>query len=189
MLGIAAGGYLLYWLRSVLTPLFLAFSIAYMLANPLWGSLLDYVGLRTGMLVAVAIWSIASASHAFIGYGTLGYGSAFIGLVAARTLLGLGEGATFPGGFRTAMDSLPSNRQARGIAMTISVITNGLLLTPEVVDRLKPFGLTSVKITLDGDRDTHNRMRPLRGGQGTFDRIIHNIRQIAGKCRGIRDAR
>jgi uncharacterized protein len=26
-------------------------------------------------------------------------------------------------------------------------------------------------------------MRPLRGGQGTFDRIIHNIRQIAGKCR------
>jgi uncharacterized protein len=38
-------------------------------------------------------------------------------------------------------------------------------------------------VTLDGDRDTHNRMRPLRGGQGTFDRIIHNVRQVAGKCR------
>ena len=26
-------------------------------------------------------------------------------------------------------------------------------------------------------------MRPLRGGQGTFDKIIQNIRQVAGKCR------
>ena len=72
--------------------------------------------------------------------------------------------------------------QARGISMMISVITNGLLLTPEVVDRLLPFGLKGVKITLDGDRDAHNRMRPLRGGQGTFDRIIANIRKVAGKC-------
>ena len=62
--------------------------------------------------------------------------------------------------------------QARGVAMLINIITNGLLLTPEVVDRLLPFGLNGVKITLDGDRDTHNRMRPLRGGQGTFDKII-----------------
>ena len=29
-----------------------------------------------------------------------------------------------------------------------------------------PFGLNGVKITLDGDRDMHNRMRPLRGGPG-----------------------
>ena len=58
----------------------------------------------------------------------------------------------------------------------VNVITNGLLLTPEVVDRLAPFGLNGVKITLDGDHDTHNRMRPLRGGQGTFDKIIENVR-------------
>ena len=44
-----------------------------------------------------------------------------------------------------------------------------------------PFGLNGVKITLDGDRDTHNRMRPLRGGQGTFDRIVENIRRVAGR--------
>jgi uncharacterized protein len=71
--------------------------------------------------------------------------------------------------------------QARGIRMQISVITNGLLLTPEVVDRLLPFGLSGVKVTLDGDRDTHNRMRPLRGGQGTFDKIINNVRRVAGR--------
>jgi uncharacterized protein len=73
--------------------------------------------------------------------------------------------------------------EPRGIRMLVNIITNGLLLTPEVVDRLLPFGLNGVKITLDGDRDTHNKMRPLRGGQGTFDKIISNVRQVAGKCR------
>ena len=70
---------------------------------------------------------------------------------------------------------------ARGVEPGISLITNGLLLTPEVVERLVPYGLYGVKITLDGDRDTHNRMRPLRGRQGTFDRIIENVRQVADK--------
>jgi uncharacterized protein len=72
---------------------------------------------------------------------------------------------------------------ARGVRMMVNVITNGLLLTPEVVDRLAPYGLNGVKITLDGDHDTHNRMRPLRGGQGTFDKIVENVRRVADKCR------
>lgn len=73
--------------------------------------------------------------------------------------------------------------QQRDVVMTISIITNGLLLTEAVVDRLLPFGLTGVKLTLDGDRATHDRLRPLRGGQGTFDRIIANLRAIAPKVR------
>src|SRR6516162_3765621 len=64
-----------------------AFSIAYMIANPLWGSILDYIGMRTGMLVAVALWTVASTSHAWM--------AGFAGFLAARALLGLGEGATF----------------------------------------------------------------------------------------------
>src|SRR5205085_3006618 len=70
---------------------------------------------------------------------------------------------------------------ARDLPIEIQIITNGLLLTEEVVDRMVPCGLTGVKITLDGDRDAHNRMRPLRGGQGTFDRLIENIRNVAGR--------
>jgi uncharacterized protein len=70
---------------------------------------------------------------------------------------------------------------ARGVRPGVSLITNGLLLTPDVVDRLVPCGLHGVKITLDGDRETHNRMRPLRGRQGTFDRIIENVRRVAHK--------
>ena len=73
--------------------------------------------------------------------------------------------------------------QERGVKHYTNIITNGLLLTPDVVDRMAPLGLNGVKITLDGDRATHDRMRPLRGGQGTFDRIIENIRKVAGRCR------
>jgi len=73
--------------------------------------------------------------------------------------------------------------RTRGVAMNISIITNGLLLTETVVDRLLPFGLTGVKITLDGDRATHDQKRPLRGGQGTFDRLIANMEAVASKVR------
>lgn len=72
---------------------------------------------------------------------------------------------------------------ARGIRQTITVVTNGLLLTPAVVTRLKQSGLSGIKITLDGDRDTHDALRPLRGGQRSFDRIIENLKSVAGMCR------
>src|SRR5229473_4000792 len=41
-----------------------AFSVAYMISNPLWGAALDRLGLRLGMTLAVAFWTAASMSHA-----------------------------------------------------------------------------------------------------------------------------
>jgi uncharacterized protein len=72
--------------------------------------------------------------------------------------------------------------ERRRLPMLINIITNGLLLTEELVDRLVPLGLAGVKITLDGDRETHNRKRPLPGGQGTYDRIVENVRKVADRC-------
>src|SRR5262245_65781369 len=60
------------------------FFLTYTLGNPLWGSVLDFVGLRVGMLLAVAVWTGASASHAFMG--------SVLGFAAARAVLGIGEG-------------------------------------------------------------------------------------------------
>src|SRR4029078_9441350 len=71
-----------------------AFSIAYMITNPLWGSYIDYIGLRVGMLMAVAIWTVASVSHAWVG--------GFIGFALARALLGAGGGEGVPAAGRTA---------------------------------------------------------------------------------------
>ncbi|MCU1277731.1 MAG: major facilitator superfamily 1 [bacterium] len=102
-----------------------AFSIAYMVANPLWGRLLDRFGLWVGMLAAVGLWTAASASHALAG-GLLGF-------AAARMMLGFGEGATFPGGLRAAAQTLPPDRRARGIALAYSGGSLGAILTPLIV--------------------------------------------------------
>ncbi len=102
-----------------------AFSLAYMLANPLWGRWLDRFGLRLGMLLAVAVWSLASASHAIA--------AGFLGFALARATLGFGEGATFPGGLRTVMQTLPPSLRARGVAVAYSGGSMGALITPLII--------------------------------------------------------
>jgi ACS family hexuronate transporter-like MFS transporter len=89
-----------------------AFSIAYVFGNLIWGAVLDRVGVFWSMAGAVALWSAASASHAFA--------SEFLGFAAARCLLGFAEGATFPGAVRTVVQTLPVTSRSRGIAVAYS---------------------------------------------------------------------
>jgi ACS family hexuronate transporter-like MFS transporter len=102
-----------------------SFSFAYMLGNPVWGGLLDRIGLRRGMTFAVAIWTVACGAHAVL--------SGFLGFAIARAVLGFGEGATFPGGLRTAMDWLPPKQQVRGLALAYSGGSLGAIVTPLLV--------------------------------------------------------
>jgi ACS family hexuronate transporter-like MFS transporter len=101
------------------------FSIAYMISNPLWGWILDRAGLRRGMTAAVAWWTAASAAHAFAG-GFWSFGS-------ARAALGFGEGATFPGGLRAVVQTLPPELRGRGLAVAYSGGSLGALVTPLIV--------------------------------------------------------
>ena len=56
--------------------------------------------------------------------------SSFLGFAVARAVLGLGEGATFPGGLRTAVETLPAHLRARGIALSFSGGTIGAVMMP-----------------------------------------------------------
>ena len=102
-----------------------AFSFAYMFSALAWGSILDRIGLRLGMAISLVIWMVSSASHAVV--------SSFLGFAVARAALGIGEGSIFPGGFRTALDSLPIDKQARGIALAYSGSSLGSILAPIVL--------------------------------------------------------
>src|SRR4051794_19984558 len=102
-----------------------AFSIAYMLSNPIWGRILDRTGLRRGMAAAVTCWTLASVAHAFAG--------GLVSFAAARAFLGFGEGATFPGGLRTVVQTLPEDKRGRGLAVAYSGGSLGAVLTPLIV--------------------------------------------------------
>ncbi len=104
------------------------FSIAYMVGNPAWGLILDRVGLRRGMAVAVGIWSMAAAAHAWAG--------GFLSFCVARAVLGAGEGATFPGGLRTVTQTLPVSKRGRGLAIAYSGGSLGAMVTPLIVTPL-----------------------------------------------------
>ncbi len=102
-----------------------AFSYAYMVGNPIWGILMDRIGVRAGMTLAVAGWSVASAAHGFAG-GLLGFS-------LLRAALGFFEGATFPGSLRTVVQSLGPVERSRGIALSYSGGSLGAIVTPFLV--------------------------------------------------------
>ena len=102
-----------------------AFSVAYLVGNPVWGRALDRFGVRVGLVLAVGLWTLASASHALA--------STAVSFAIARAALGFGEGATFPGGLRTATQTLRPDQRARGVALAYSGGSLGAVLTPIVV--------------------------------------------------------
>jgi ACS family hexuronate transporter-like MFS transporter len=99
--------------------------LGYLAGNPVWGTILDRVGIRVGMLLAVAIWTLASALHALL--------FTVAGFAVARLVLGFGEGATFPGALRTCVQTLEPDSRGRGIALSYSGGSLGAIITPFVV--------------------------------------------------------
>lgn len=55
------------------------------------------------------------------------------------------------------------------------MVTNGFLLTPELVEMIDEIGVVKVQITLDGLEENHNKRRHLRNGKGTFETIFRNL--------------
>jgi ACS family hexuronate transporter-like MFS transporter len=102
-----------------------AFAIAYTLANPLWGWILDRIGVRVGMTAAVSLWTLASVAHVFA--------AGLRSFAIARAFLGLGEGATFPGGLRTVVQSLSPAQRSRGTAIAYSGGSLGAIITPILI--------------------------------------------------------
>ncbi len=64
----------------------------------------------------------------------------------------------------------------RGVILKMHMVTNGYLLTSEIVERLDEIGITRIQITLDGLAENHDRTRPLRSGKGTFTKIFDNLK-------------
>lgn len=76
----------------------------------------------------------------------------------------------------------------RGVLLSSSFTTNGVLLTDEVLDALENVGLTSpatFQISLDGNKDYHNRSRVGVNLAPTYDIIVGNMINAAKRGHSI----
>ena len=61
------------------------------------------------------------------------------------------------------------------ITYNASMVTNGYFLNRENIEMLNSLKVTSVQVTIDGNREMHDSMRFLADGGGTFDTIMDNL--------------
>jgi uncharacterized protein len=62
----------------------------------------------------------------------------------------------------------------RGVTVGFSITTNGTLIKPADLDFFESHGF-AVTISLDGPQSEHDRLRPLRNGRGSYERILERI--------------
>jgi uncharacterized protein len=62
----------------------------------------------------------------------------------------------------------------RGVRIGFSITTNGTLLTPGDAAFFEEHGF-AITVSLDGIGEVHDRLRPFRGGEGTYERIISRV--------------
>ncbi len=60
-------------------------------------------------------------------------------------------------------------------SLKMYIVTNGYLLTEEIVKKMDEIGILRVQITLDGLAEHHDQSRPLRNGGNTFSKIFRNL--------------
>lgn len=59
-----------------------------------------------------------------------------------------------------------------------TLTTNGMLITDEVIDFCNK-EMDNIVLSLDGRKEVHDNMRPLRGGQPSFDTLLPKIKKFA----------
>ena len=67
------------------------------------------------------------------------------------------------------------------VYMRHSMTTNGYLLTPEIYDKLTKYNVKHYQITVDGFAENHDKTRPRVDGEGTWERIVENLKYVNTK--------
>lgn len=85
----------------------------------------------------------------------------------------------FVGGGEPLIRSITAKliRKIKGYGMECDLVTNGALLTKELIEEMVKIGVDRVKFSVDGvDAETHDS---LRGVKGTFEKVMENIKYFS----------
>ncbi|MGA2145340.1 MAG: MFS transporter [Bryobacteraceae bacterium] len=106
--------------HSALSRIFGAFQISYAFTWLLGGILIDLIGTRAGLSLAVIWWSAVSAVTGFVSSA-----ASFTGL---RFLLGIGEGFNWPGASKAVAECFPASERSVAVAIFDSGSSIGAVL-------------------------------------------------------------
>jgi ACS family hexuronate transporter-like MFS transporter len=102
-----------------------AFQAAYALGLLVCGWLVDRIGSRWGLIVAVSVWSLASMLH--------GCARTVVHFAVARFALGLAEAGNFPASVKSVAEWFPKRERALAIGIFNSGSNLGAILAPLLV--------------------------------------------------------
>lgn len=64
------------------------------------------------------------------------------------------------------------------VSFSSHMTSNGLLITEDKIATCKNYGLRFFQITLDGNRERHDKVRFISEGKGSYDKIVENIKTL-----------
>lgn len=108
--------------NTVYSRVVFAFVLSYTVMLALGGRMMDVLGTKRGLGLAVGFWSLASAAHAFV--------MGPISLAVARFFLGVGEGPCFPCTTKAAMEVATPERRGLAVGFSNSGSAIGAVVAP-----------------------------------------------------------
>jgi MFS transporter, ACS family, hexuronate transporter len=132
------------WSEIDYADIVFAFQLAYAVAFLFAGRMIDWLGTRTGFVIAIVIWSVAAMAHAEVElFGPLAatilsaigltYSASVAGFIFARLALGFGEAGNFPAAIKVTAEWFPKSERALATGLFNSGTNIGALVTPLVV--------------------------------------------------------
>ncbi|MFO0557791.1 MAG: MFS transporter [Polyangiales bacterium] len=113
-----------------------AFSLAYLVGTPLSGIVLDRVGARRGLVLAVLVWSVIAGAHSMA--------FSLAALFVLRLGLGLAESPSFPGAAQSVHRVLLARERATGFGVLFIGSSLGAAIAPPLATGLaREFGWRS----------------------------------------------
>ena len=101
------------------------FQLAYAAMMVVAGALIDRIGIRKGLAIAITFWSLAAMGHALSG--------TVASFMLWRILLGFGEAANFPASIKTVAEWFPKSQRALAAGVFNSGTNVGAFVTPFAV--------------------------------------------------------
>jgi ACS family hexuronate transporter-like MFS transporter len=90
--------------KQIYANISVIFVFSYAFGQAIFGKIFDWVGTRMGFVLAISVWSLATAAHA-IAQGVLG-------LSIVRSILGVAEAGNWPGAAKSNAEWFPTKERA-----------------------------------------------------------------------------